>query len=220
MKTNWSDYEMYLKPVHLKGQAVTVTIVKATEEETHPQRGKSVVSPVLWFREIPFGLILSPTNRQTLIALYGDRVSDCIGKPIVIKAVKEKVAGRDKEPIRIQNVKPNAPKIEPSTGEIVEQPEKPQPEKEEPDLSAEGEADLEKYFGPNPRSQQPALPVPSGDEVWPTTEAEYTEWTRSHGINGKETYSALGESAAAWMRKNRKGWADVAKTVQATLGKI
>jgi hypothetical protein len=130
---NWSDYEMYLKPVHLKGQSVTLTIIKATEEETHPQRGKTVKSPVLWFRELPFGLILSPTNRSTLIALYGDRVSDCIGKPIIVKAVNEKVAGRDKQPIRIQPTRPNAPKVEPTTGEIVDQSASDQVSTELPD---------------------------------------------------------------------------------------
>lgn len=208
MKLNWSDYEMYLKPVHLKGQAITLTIVKATEEETHPQRGKSVISPVLWFREIPFGLILSPTNRQTLIILYGDSIAGCIGKPIVVKAVKETVAGRAKEPIRIQNVRPNAPTIEPATGEIVTPTE--------PQLSPEGESELDAIFGPNPR----AVVAPPQPPTWPTTEPEFIAWLKAQGINGKETNSALGTDAKTWLRQNvGKGWADVAKAVTATLGK-
>jgi hypothetical protein len=116
---NWSDYERFLKPVHLEGKAVTLTIVKATEEETHPQKGKTTTSPVLWFREKPFGLILSPTNRATLIALYGDAIAGCIGKPITVQAVSVKVAGNDKQPIRILKQRPAAPSIEPATGEIV-----------------------------------------------------------------------------------------------------
>lgn len=256
MNGNWSDYERFLKPVHLKGQSVTLTIVKATEEETHPQKGKTVLSPVIWFREIPFGLILSPTNRQTLIGLYGDRVSDCLGKPIVVKAVKEKVAGRDKEPIRIQNMRPNAPKIEVETGEIVEPPVQSVPSdpatrpsgdmsetttpaasiaqqpalSSEPPLSPEGEAELDKFFGPNPRAasapRAEVAPLTNSagqaalqtQEQWPTTEAAFNEWMRLHGWNGKQTHDTLGESANTYLKKNPgKGWADVAKSVNATM---
>ena len=199
MNANWSDYERFLKPVHLKGQAVTLTITKATEEETHPQKGKTVKAPVLWFRELPFGLILSPTNRATLIALYGDRVQDCIGKPISVKAVKEQVAGRDKEPIRIQAVRPNAPAIVPATGEIVSQDTAPV---EQPDTPA---SELDKHFGP--RTVEPLI-------EWPKTEAAFAEWLKGKGINGKETYQALGCDAKTWLKKNPSlGWADVAMKV-------
>jgi hypothetical protein len=223
MKQNWSDYEMYLKPIHLKGQAVTLTIVKTTEEETHPQRGKSVTSPVLWFREMPFGFILSPTNRQTLIALYGDRVADCIGKPIVVKAVKEKVAGRDKEPIRIQNVRPTAPHVEPATGEIVSPPE----EHEEPAVTypeqpervivtgsaraagqPEESSELEQFFGTSSPVPAPESPI--------KTEADFITWQKDHGFNGKETYQALGSDAKTWLKKHPEfTWADVARQVTA-----
>lgn len=228
MKSNWSDYEVFMKPVHLKGQAVTLTITKATEEETHPQRGKTVLSPVLWFRELPFGLILSPTNRTTLIGLYGDRVQDCIGKPIVVKAVKEKVAGRDKEPIRIQPTRPNAPKIEPSTGEIVEPPAAvgvPSPMGEVgasapgEGLPAQavapasvGESELDKHFGP--RTVPPLV-------EWPKTEAAFGEWLKSKGINGLETRNALGTDAKTWLRKNPSlTWADVAMKVAEQQGQV
>ena len=232
MKSNWSDYEVFMKPVHLKGQAVTLTITKATEEETHPQKGKTVKAPVLWFRELPFGLILSPTNRTTLIALYGDRVVDCLGKPIVVKAVKEQVAGRDKEPIRIQNVRPNAPRVEVGTGEIVEPVPSPVGEggasalgegltdpaaavNVAPASAGEvGQSELEKHFGP--RSVQPLV-------EWPKTEAAFTEWLKARGINGLETRNALGTDAKTWLRKNPSlTWADVAMKIaehQAKVGK-
>lgn len=213
MRSNWSDYEMYLKPVHLKCQAVTLTIVKATEEETHPQRGKSVLSPVLWFKEVPFGLILSPTNRQVLGALYGDRVQDCIGKPIVVKAVKEKVAGRDKEPIRIQPTRPNSPKIEIETGEIVE-PTVTYPEAGEKVITAAEtempKSELDTFFGPR------ATETPAPEAQWPTTEAEFAEWLKGKGINGKKTYQALGTDAKSWIKKHpTMTWADVARQVAA-----
>ena len=97
--------------------------------------------------------------------------------------------------------------------------------KPEPDLSAESESELERHFGPNPRAEvaprkpQTELPTPAGDEVWPTTEAEYTQWAAEKKINGKETHSALGQDAKSWMRQNQKGWADVAQTIAAMLGK-
>ncbi len=216
MMTNWSDYERFLKPVHLKGQAVTLTITKATEEETHPQKGKTVLSPVLWFREMPFGLILSPSNRHTLIELYGDNISSAIGKPIVVKALKLNVAGRATEPIRIQNVRPNAPKVEPTTGEIVDEPEpssaaetNPVSEPEQPQAD-QPVSELDKHFGP--RTVTPLV-------EWPKTEAAFGEWLKSQGINGKETYQALGIDAKTWLRKNPSlGWSDVAMKVAEHLG--
>lgn len=120
MNHNWSDYEMFLKPIHLKSAERVLTITRISEEDTHPQPGKTVKSPVLWFKELPFGLILSPTNRQTLIELFGDEVNACLGKPIAVKAVAMKVGGRDKQPIRIQKRRPAAPHVETSTGEIRE----------------------------------------------------------------------------------------------------
>lgn len=158
MNANWSDYERYLKPVHLDGKAVILTIVKATEEETHPQKGKTVVSPVLWFREKPFGLILSPTNRATLIALYGDAIAGCLGKPITVQAVAVKVAGNDKQPIRILRQRPAAPSLDTATGELVVPtavsgvspsplPGDHGPERSDGGGRGEGPTELDEHFG-------------------------------------------------------------------------
>lgn len=199
MKTNWSDYELYLKPIHLKGKTVTLTILRAVEEDTHPKGGAVVKAPVLYFRELPFGLILSPTNRQTLAALYGDQVSDCIGKPIAVQSVSVRVGNMNKTPIRILNQRPNAPAIVPATGEIVSQDTAPV---EQPDTPA---SELDKHFGP--RTVEPLI-------EWPKTEAAFAEWLKGKGINGKETYQALGCDAKTWLKKNPSlGWADVAMKV-------
>lgn len=220
MMPNWSDYERYLKPIHLKGQPVTLTIVKAVEEETHPQKGKTVMSPVLYFRELPFGLILSPTNRQTLIALYGDRVADCVGKPITVQAVAMKVAGNDKQPIRIMKQRPAAPAIVPATGEIVEPAsvtEQPSPMGNDLHLPqgegrGEGGSELDKYLGP--RVPDTTLQAGMIVDGWPLTEVAYGEWLKRKGWNGKETYEALRADAKTWLRKNPSlTWADVAMKV-------
>lgn len=221
MKTNWSDYEMYLKPIHLKGKTVTLTIVRAVEEDTHPKGGAVVKAPVLYFRELPFGLILSPTNRQTLAALYGDHVSECIGKPIAVQSVAVRVGNVQKTPIRILNQRPNAPAIVPSTGEIVaplsaaesravtEQPPLSEPEQPPADKP---ESELDKHFGP--RTVTPIV-------EWPKTEAAYGEWLKSNGWNGKETYEALRADAKTWLRKNPSlTWADVAMKVSDHMSKV
>lgn len=240
MKTNWSDYEMYLKPIHLKGKTVTLTIVRVVEEDTHPRGGEIVKAPVLYFRELPFGLILSPTNRQTLAALYGDPVSECIGKPIAVQSVAVRVGNMQKTPIRILNQRPNAPKVEPATGEIVppassvivepasvtEQPapvgnalsipqEEGRPKVPNASVGSEGGSELDKYFGPNPRLAQPELPID-----WPTNKATFEAWLKAKGINGQETRSALGTDAASWIKLNPgRTYTDVAKTISATLAK-
>lgn len=218
---NWSDYETFLKPVHLKNAERVLTITRITEEDTHPQPGKTVKSPVIWFKELPQGLILSPTNRQTLISLYGDDVQACVGKPIAVKAISVRVGGKDKQPIRIQSNRPVAPRVEPSTGEIVE------PETDKENVTYQTDPSLDEVFGPNPRTPQPeakpATPTAAPDLMLqstpPKTEAEFIAWLQHRGWNGKEVYSALGTDAKGWLRMNAgKGWADVAQTIAATLG--
>jgi len=79
----------------------------------------------------------------------------------------------------------------------------------EPTLSPEGEAELEKYFGPNPRMV----------ETWPTTESEFGSWLKSRGWNGKETHTVLGTDSKSWLKMNAgKSWSDIAKTVSSVLG--
>lgn len=205
MKTNWSDYEVYLKPIHLKGKTVTLTIVRAVEEDTHPKGGAVVKAPVLYFRELPFGLILSPTNRQTLAALYGDAVSECIGKPIAVQSVAVRVGNLQKTPIRILNQRPAAPRVEPATGEIVEPASVTERAADTAVMDETPTSELDKHFGPRT--------VPPASE-WPRTEADYSEWSKAKGWNGRETYQALGCDAKTWLRKNPSlTWADVAMKV-------
>jgi hypothetical protein len=197
MKQNLSDYERFLKPIHLKGEALTLTIVKFTEEETHPQRGKAELALVAWFREVPFGFILSPTNRQ-ILADTCDSLAGWVGKPITLRAVSiGKVGKTDRSPIRIVNTRPAAPKIDTQTGEIKEGESVVYPI--QPDRIIEASA--------------------ISEPTWPTTEAEFMGWLKSKNLNGQATHAALGTDAKGWLRLNAgKTWADVAKTIAATLG--
>lgn len=226
MKQNLSDYERFLKPVHLKGEARTLTIVEFTEEETHPQRGEAKLALVAWFREAPFGFILSPTNRQILYETH-DALADWIGKPITVKAVAiGKVGKMDRSPIRIVNTRPNAPAIDTATGEIVPAATPPAtgpvtyPEQGERVIvtggtPAEPASELAEFFGPNPEVTA-ATSDPERTTSYPTTEAEFTAWLKERSINGKETYQALGTDAKSWLKKNTTmTWGDVARQVEA-----
>ena len=59
------------------------------------------LTPVAYFKETKKGLVLSPTNQDALARLFGDKMTNCLGKQIVIKAEQMRVAGNDRLPIRI-----------------------------------------------------------------------------------------------------------------------
>lgn len=201
MNDRLSDYERFLKPVHLAGKAVNLTIVKFTEEETHPSRGRAETSLVMWFREKPFGLILSPTNRRALMAAC-DTLSGWIGKPVTVKAVTVKVGSVDKTPIRIIDTSPRAPA-----------PEPPADRAPEPDAPAEPEppGDLDAVFGPNPRKADTPAPL-----LLPASESEFRNWQKLNEAPGELVRRALGCSDREWLKHNGSmSWSDVARQVLA-----
>ncbi len=208
MNGNWSDYEKYLKPIHLHGESRTLTITRITEEETHPRPTETVRNPVLWFKEVPFGLILSPTNRATLIALYGDAIQDSIGKPIIVKAVAMKVAGKDKQPIRILKQRPVAAHIEPATGEIVPPASAEAADPAPAPATNAGQSELDDFFGPRE------------ELAWPDSKAAFFAWLKEKSINGQATRRALGTDAESWLRMNPgRTYADVAQTIATVMGR-
>jgi hypothetical protein len=102
MTNRWSDFERYLKSVHLQGKRATVKIVRVAIEELHPRPGKVERAPVIYFEGKSKGLILSATNQRTLARLFGDDINGCVGKTVSLEAVEVKVAGVSKFPIRIK----------------------------------------------------------------------------------------------------------------------
>lgn len=152
---NWSDFEKYLKPVHLGGKARIVTIARIAIEETHPRPGVTEDSPVGYLAEYKQGLILSPTNRTTLIELFGDDVEACIGQKVVIKVVPLKVAGKEKTPVRIFKY---TPQPEAQTGDQKQGPPEP------PESTTNGErpyapAVLKEKIAQRAVGSDPALPT-------------------------------------------------------------
>lgn len=104
----WSDFDHFVRGEHLAGKPASVTIARLATEETHPQPGKTVVSPVLYFKESKKGLILSPTNIRKLAALFGDNIDAAVGKKVVLVATPLKVAGRMTLPVRIRGTDESA----------------------------------------------------------------------------------------------------------------
>jgi hypothetical protein len=102
MNQKWSDFERYLKSVHLLGRRATVKVARVAIEELHPRPGKVERAPVVYFEGKSKGLILSATNQRTLARLFGDDINACVGKLVTLEAVEVKVAGVSKYPIRIK----------------------------------------------------------------------------------------------------------------------
>ena len=122
------------------------------------------------------------------------------------------MAGRDKEPIRIQPVRPTAPRVEVETGEIVP----PAAAVNVPSPMGEGQGE-----GAVPGADLPRLVGEGrGEGDWPTNKSTFEAWLKAKGINGAETRSALGTDATSWIKLNPgRTYADVAKTIAATLAK-
>lgn len=110
------------------------------------------------------------------------------------------------------SVKPISREAEAAIGQ---KPEKPTP-KPAPPAEPIARSELEEYLGPNPRTAPDVILQAAPLK----TEADFIAWLAQRGWNGKEVYSALGTDAKSWIRLNPgKGWADVAQTIAATLGK-
>ena len=59
-------------------------------------------APVLCFKETKKGLVLSGTNQDALQALFGDDVTGCFGKRVLLEPTPMRVAGRELVVIRIK----------------------------------------------------------------------------------------------------------------------
>ena len=117
-KMRWSMFEKYLTAIELQGKRARLTIDRIEIETTHTRPSVTEEVPVLYFREVKRGLVLSHTNRRALAKAFGDDVEACIGKQILVEAVAVQVAGRDQTPIRI--TAPAPAKVDTKTGEVTD----------------------------------------------------------------------------------------------------
>lgn len=121
----WSDFETRITGAMLGNKSYTLTIAEVVIEEVHPRQGVTSKAPVLHFNETSKSLVLSPTNCRMLSRLFGDDVTDCKGKKIIVAAQSMRVAGRDTNPVRIVGV-PKGPAASLDTGPLVETAPEPE----------------------------------------------------------------------------------------------
>ncbi len=89
---NWSDWENYLKPVHLAGATHTVKIERIEIEEVYNGKKREPV-PVCYFAGAKRGLVLSASRRKALAAMFGDDAAAAIGKAVVLALGKNDRGG-------------------------------------------------------------------------------------------------------------------------------
>jgi hypothetical protein len=118
-RSKWSQYEKWLKPVHLKQGKGALTIAAVADEELYDGHGKSDLIPVASFKECRYKLTLTLTNRRKLTELFGDEIEGCIAKRVVIEVASVKVGPQTKSVLRITAVAPAA-KLDVKTGELVD----------------------------------------------------------------------------------------------------
>ncbi len=77
--------------------ARSLTIDQVVVEDVYSQAEKRLrPAPVLYFKETKKGLVLSGTNQDALQALFGDDVTGCFGKKVLLEPTPMRVAGRER----------------------------------------------------------------------------------------------------------------------------
>jgi hypothetical protein len=102
----WHEHKV-LKAIHLRGRDVTVRIKSIAPGKITGVGGKSDKMPMVEFegKDLPLGL--NKTNTNTLVALYGSKPSQLVGKLITLYPTTTKgKEGTIVECIRIRPVVP------------------------------------------------------------------------------------------------------------------
>ena len=77
--------------------ARSLTIDQVVVEHVYSQAEKRLrPAPVLYFKETKKGLVLSGTKQDALQALFGDDVTACFGKRVLLEQTLMRVAGRER----------------------------------------------------------------------------------------------------------------------------
>lgn len=84
---------------------VKLTITEVKKEEVENVGGKDIC-PVVYFAETPKGMVLNKTNGKTIAGMYGNEVSNWIGKSI---SVYDSEVQFGREIVPCVRVRPRAP---------------------------------------------------------------------------------------------------------------
>lgn len=98
----------YLKAddVDEQGGDVPATIKGVRLEEMQDNEGAKEDKPVLYFNNVPKGMVLNKTNADRISAAYGDESDSWRGKPVVLYTEEVKAFGKTTNAIRLRVAKP------------------------------------------------------------------------------------------------------------------
>ena len=92
----------YLKAADLRGKAVTVYIERIVpREKLVMQGGKTDTKPIVFFKGKDKAQILNKTNARSIAKVYGNELTNWLGKPIVIFSTEVEARGEMVEAIRV-----------------------------------------------------------------------------------------------------------------------
>ncbi len=93
----------YLKAADLRGQSVTVNIQNVAVETMRDNSQK----PVVYFTGKEKGMTLNVTNKNAIVALYGQETDNWIGKPLILFSMMVDYQGQTVNGVRVRA--PDAP---------------------------------------------------------------------------------------------------------------
>ena len=160
----WTDYDPHLQAADLQGRAITLTIRAVDTAEVYDERAKARTSkPILHFQGAKKYLILSPTNRKSLIRAFGNDCQLCVGQKVTLQAVEVKAFGKATMPIRISIPTGNGASVDVETGEV---------EGEDTEAPSTPE-DVKIFCEIHPSDEMTYF---SGQKVWAHRIGNTTEW--------------------------------------------
>lgn len=100
----------------LQGQEYTLVIRRVTIEELKQgSKTDATAKPVVWFADVPKGMVLNKTNAVVIARLYGDDTDTWAGKPVTLYPARERAFGQDWDVIRVRPSRPAMPASAPRT---------------------------------------------------------------------------------------------------------
>lgn len=98
----------YLKAddVEEQGGEVPVLIKSVRLEEMQDNEGAKEDKPVLYFNNVPKGMVLNKTNADRISAVYGDESDLWRGKPVTLYTEQVTAFGKTTNAIRLRVAKP------------------------------------------------------------------------------------------------------------------
>ncbi len=93
----------YLNASHVAAGALTVTIERVQQERVGRQQDDKLV---IYFQELPRGLVLNKVNFESIYDAYGPETSGWLGKRVTLYAAKTEYDGKEVDAVRIR-IDPN-----------------------------------------------------------------------------------------------------------------